>query len=55
MWNVKGKLIPVILGATGTGTVSQSLRQYLSEILGKHQIKELHKPAILCTAQCKMT
>jgi hypothetical protein len=29
MWNVKAKVIPVIIGATGT--ISKSLRQYLSE------------------------
>jgi len=46
MWNVTPKVIPVIIGATGT--VSESLRQYLSNVPGKHQIKELHKTAILC-------
>jgi hypothetical protein len=39
MCNVKAKVIPVIIGATGT--VSESLRQYLSNIPGKHEIKEL--------------
>jgi hypothetical protein len=39
---------PVITGATGT--ISESLRQYLSNILGKHEIKEIQKSAILCTA-----
>jgi hypothetical protein len=39
MWNVKTKLIPVITGATGT--ISESLRQYLSNTPGKHKIKEL--------------
>ena len=33
MWNVKAKVIPVITGATGT--ISKSLRQYLSNITGK--------------------
>jgi len=37
MCNVQAKVIPVIAGATGT--VSKSLRQYLSNIPGKHQIK----------------
>jgi hypothetical protein len=32
---------PVIIGATGT--ISESLRQYLSIIPGKHEIKELQK------------
>ena len=40
-------MIPVITGATGT--TSKSLRQYLSNILGKHEIKELQKTAILVT------
>jgi len=48
MWNVKPKLIPVIIGATGT--VSESLRQYLSNVPVKHEIKGLHKTAILCAA-----
>jgi hypothetical protein len=39
MWNVKGKVISVIIGATGT--VSKSPRHYLSNIPGKHEIKEL--------------
>ena len=41
MWNVKAKAIPVIIGATGT--VAKSLRQYLSNIPGKHEIKEPKK------------
>jgi hypothetical protein len=41
MWNVKAKVIPVIIGATGT--ISKSLRQYLSNILGKHEIRALQK------------
>jgi hypothetical protein len=40
-WNVKTKVIPVIIVATGT--ISESLRQYLSNIPGKHEIKELQK------------
>jgi len=47
-WNVKAKVIPVITGATGT--ISKSLRQYLGNIPGKYEIKELQKTAILCTA-----
>jgi hypothetical protein len=39
MWNVKAKVIPAITWATGT--ISQSLRQYLSNISGKHEIEEL--------------
>jgi hypothetical protein len=41
MWNVKTNMIPVITGATGT--ISKSLRQYPSNIPGKHEIKELQK------------
>ena len=35
-WNVKAKVIPVVMGATRT--ISKSLRQYLSNIPGKHEI-----------------
>jgi len=48
MWNVKAKVITVITGATGT--ISESLRQYLSNIPGKNEIKELQRTAILGTA-----
>jgi len=48
MWNVTAKVISVIIGATGT--ISKSLRQYLSNIPGKHEIKELQKTSILGTA-----
>jgi hypothetical protein len=48
MWNVEAKVIPVIIGATGT--ISKSLRQYLSNIAGKQEIKELLKTALLDTA-----
>jgi len=47
-WHVKAQVIPVITGATGT--FSQSFRQYLSNIPGTHEIKELQKTAILGTA-----
>jgi hypothetical protein len=32
-----------------TGTISKSLRQYLNNIPGEHEIKELQKTAILGT------
>jgi len=48
MWNVKTKVIPVIIGVTGT--VSKSFRKYVSNIPGKHEVKELQKTAILGTA-----
>ena len=41
MRNEKARVIPVIIGATGT--ISKSLRQYLSNITGKHEIKEMQK------------
>jgi len=52
MCNVKAKVILEIIQANGT--ISKSLRQYLSNISGKHEIKELpkkkKKTAILGTA-----
>jgi hypothetical protein len=41
MWNVKAKVIQVIIGATGT--ISKSLRQYLSNTPGKHEIIYIYK------------
>jgi len=48
MWNVKTKVIPVITGATGT--ILKLFRRYVSNIPGKHEVKELQKTAILGTA-----
>ena len=48
LWNVKEKMIPVIIGATGT--ISKSFRKYVSNIPGRHEVKELQKTAILGTA-----
>jgi hypothetical protein len=48
MWSVETNVIPVIIGATVT--ISKSFRKCLSNILGKHEIKELQKTAILGTA-----
>jgi len=48
MWNVKTKVTPVIIGATGT--ISKSFRKYVSNIPGKHEVKELQKTATLGTA-----
>jgi hypothetical protein len=48
MWNVKKKVTPVIIGATGT--ISKSFRKYLSSLPRKHDIKELQKTATLGTA-----
>ena len=41
MWNVKAKVVSVIIGVTGT--ISKSLGQYLSNIPGKHKLKKLQK------------
>ena len=48
MWNVKTKVIAIIRGATGT--ISKSFRKYVSNIPGKHEVKELQKTVILGTA-----
>ena len=49
MWNVKAGAIPVKIGKTRT--ISKSLRQYLSNIPGKYNCKELQqKTVILGTA-----
>ena len=47
MWNVKTKVIPVIIGATGT--ISKSFRKYVRNIPGKREVTELQKTAILGT------
>ena len=46
MWNVKTKVIPVIIGATG-GSISKSFRKYMSNIPGNHEVKGLQKTATL--------
>jgi hypothetical protein len=38
MWNLKTKVMPVIIGATGT--ISKSFRKYLKNICGQHEIKK---------------
>ena len=43
---LKTKVIPVIIGATGT--ISKSFRKYVSNIPENHKVKELQKTAILC-------
>jgi hypothetical protein len=48
MWSVKTKVIPVIIGSTGT--ISKSFRKYMSNLPGNHEIKELQKTVILGTA-----
>jgi hypothetical protein len=48
MWNVKTKVIRVIICATGT--ISNSFRKYVSNMPGNHEVKELQKIGILGTA-----
>ena len=48
MCYVKTKVIPVIIGATGT--ISKTFRKYVSNIPGNYEVKELQKTAILGTA-----
>jgi len=36
MWNVKTKVIPVIIGATGT--ISKLFRKHVSNIQGNHEV-----------------
>jgi hypothetical protein len=45
MLNVNIKVIPLTIGAAGT--LSESFRQYLSNILGKNEMKELQKQPYL--------
>ena len=45
MWKVKTRVIPVIIGATGT--ISKSFRKYISNVPRNHEVKELQKPGIL--------
>jgi hypothetical protein len=37
MWNVKARVIPVVIGATGA--ISKSFRKYVSNIPGNHDVK----------------
>ena len=48
MWNIKTKVISVIIGATRT--ISKASRKYVSNITGNHEVKELQKTDILGTA-----
>jgi hypothetical protein len=48
MWNAKTRVIPVIIGATGT--IAKSFRKYVSDIPGNRDVKELQKTAILGNA-----
>jgi hypothetical protein len=48
MWNVKTRVILVIIGVTGT--ISKSFIKYVSTIPGNHEAKELQKTATLGAA-----
>jgi hypothetical protein len=48
MWNVKARVIPVVIGATRA--ISKSFRKYVSNIPGNRDVRELQKTAILGTA-----
>jgi hypothetical protein len=39
MWNVKARVTPVVIGATGA--ISKSFRKYVSNIPGNHDVKEV--------------
>ena len=41
MWNVKTKVIPVIIGANGT--ISNSFRKYVSNIPGRYELRNSRK------------
>ena len=41
MWNVKTRVIPVIIGATGT--ISKSFRKYVSDIPGNRDVRSYRK------------
>jgi hypothetical protein len=48
MWNVKRRVIPVVIG--GSGTISKSFRKYVSTLPRNHEVKEVQKTAILGTS-----
>jgi hypothetical protein len=48
IWNVKTRVIPVVIGATGS--ISESFRKYGSNVPGNRDVGELQKTAILGTA-----
>jgi hypothetical protein len=50
MWNVKTKVMTIIIGPTGT--MSKSFRKYLNHTTGKQEIKELEKTAPCYVGPC---
>jgi hypothetical protein len=49
MWDVKTKVMPVIIGEAGT--MSRSFTKYLNNIPGKHDVRELQNTATQGTAR----
>jgi hypothetical protein len=49
MWNVEVKMIPIIIGATGS--LPLSFQKYVEDITGKHSGMEQQKTAIVETAR----
>jgi hypothetical protein len=47
MWDLKCRIVPVIIGATAVAT--RSLRKKFEAVPGKHSIDSLQKTAILGT------
>jgi hypothetical protein len=50
MWNVKTRMIPAIIGATGT--ILKSFRKYVSNIPGNYDVRKLQKTAIWALHTC---
>jgi hypothetical protein len=48
MWNLKCRIIPIVIGATGI--VTRCLKKNLEAVSGKHSIDSLQKTAILGTS-----
>jgi hypothetical protein len=48
MWNLKCKIIPVIIGTNGI--VTRSIRKNLEAVPGKHSIDSLQKTVVLGTS-----
>jgi hypothetical protein len=53
MWNLKTRVIPVIIGATGT--ISKSFRKYVSTIPGNHDVRELQKTVLLLLTAIRLS
>jgi hypothetical protein len=51
MWNLKTRVVPVIIGATGT--ISKSFRKYVSNIPRNYEVRELQKTAMLGSAHIR--